>query len=239
MKRTFTFAVEKMVRHLFVVAVSVVVALPGSPAIAQMDTDTAQLNNVRANVIPNSAAEIEFVTKFAQCAGGERGGANLLRLLPASQQSDRSLFFMADSHPNCAPHNDRLTFSVRNYRGVLAELLLETDFELSTWSARGKLAKIYPAPMNEQLVKLSADSRSAVVMTEIGTCTTQASPTEVAALFATEPGTPEENAAYGAIMPALSGCIPPGVEMKISKFQLRGYLAEGAYRYAAAKAAGQ
>nr|WP_166176369.1 hypothetical protein [Altererythrobacter segetis] len=204
---------------------------------AQMDTDTAQLNNVRANVIPNSAAEIDFVTKFAQCAGGERGGANLLRLLPASQQSDRSLFFMTDSHPNCAPHNDRLTFSVRNYRGVLAELLLESDFDLSTWSARGKPAKIFPAPTNDQLVRLSADSRSAVVMTEIGTCTTQASPAAVAALFATEAGTPAESTAIAAITPALAGCIPPGVEMKISKFQLRGYLAEGAYRYAVVKAA--
>jgi hypothetical protein len=202
-----------------------------------MDTDTAQLNNVRANVLPNSPAEIGFVREFAQCAAGERGGANLLRLVPASQQSDRSLFFMADSHPACAPHNDRLTFSVRNYRGVLAEYLLESDFDLASWMPRGKTGKVYPAPTNQQLTRMSAESRSAIVMTEIGVCVTHASPAEVAALFATEAGTPAENTAIAAVTPALAGCIPPGVEMKISKFQLRGYLAEGAYRYAVAKAA--
>lgn len=216
-------------------ALAAALALLTSPALAQMDTDTAQLNNVRANVIPNSAAEIGFVREFAQCAGGERGAASLLRLVPASQQSDRSLFVMADSHPTCSPRNDRLTFSVRNYRGVLAEYLLKSDFDLANWTPRGKTARVYTAPTNEQLTRLSAESRSAVVMTEIGVCVTHAAPGEVAALFATEAGTPAENEAIGAITPALSGCIPPGVEMKISKFQLRGYLAEGAYRYAVAK----
>jgi hypothetical protein len=222
-------------KRQFVSAIVVLgIACSGSVS-AQIDTDTAQLNNIQANVIPNGPSDVEFVRKFALCAGGERGADKLLRLLPASQQSDRALFILADLHPTCAPGKDRLTFSVRNYRGVLAEYLLKSDFDLATWTARGKPAKIFTAPSNEQLGRLSPDSRSAVVMTEIGTCVTAAEPAGVAALFAAEPGTPAENEAFSTVVPALGGCIPPGVEMKISKFQLRGYLAEGAYRYAVAK----
>jgi hypothetical protein len=227
-----------MMMRLIAPAIACVGLLYGGSAVAQVDTDTMLINNIAGNVMPNSAAEVEFVRKFAQCAGGDRGADGLLRLLPASQRSDSDLFVMAYSHPSCAPHNDRLTFSVRNYRGVLAEYLLRNDFDLTTWMARGKPAKVFPTPTNEQLSKLSAERRTAMVMTEIGTCAAQAAPAEVAALFATQPGTAEENSAYAAITPALAGCIPPGVEMKISKFQLRGYLAEGAYRYAVATADG-
>src|SRR3546814_1008467 len=105
-------------------------------------------------------------------------------------------------------------------------------FDRSTGAPKGRPAKIYDAPSNDGLDRLSPGTRSAVIFNEVGACVVTATPGETAALFQTERGSEAEKAAFAALTPTLAGCLPPKIELRISKFELRGYLAEAAYRYA-------
>jgi hypothetical protein len=192
--------------------------------------------NIEQGKRPGDGKAEAYVRKVTLCAVWDQSAETIMRSYPASAKSDQTLAGMIDGGRTCG--DDRMQFSARYSRGTVAEYMLKRDFDLATWKSRGKLTKVFPTPTNDQLAKLSADSRSAIVLTEIGECVVKASPRGVGALLTAEPGTPEENAAFSAVTPALADCIPPGVELKMSKFELRGYLAEGAYRYAAAMAAG-
>src|SRR3546814_13070693 len=77
-----------------------------------------------------------------------------------------------------------------------------------------------------------SDWSSDVCSSDLGACVVTATPGETAALFQTERGSEAEKAAFAALTPTLAGCLPPKIELRISKFELRGYLAEAAYRYA-------
>ena len=63
-----------------------------------------------------------------------------------------------------------------------------------------------------------------------GQCVGTKDMSSVKALLATRPNTSDETAAFAKLGPALGGCAEKGVSLKLNRFQLRGYLAEGAYR---------
>jgi hypothetical protein len=86
---------------------------------------------------------------------------------------------------------------------------------------------------------MSADTRSSLVFIAIGECAARANLPAVTALLATEVGTPEERAAFAAVVPALGGCVTEGVNFQMPPLQVRAYLAEGAYRNAIAARSGQ
>ena len=58
----------------------------------------------------------------------------------------------------------------------------------------------------------------------------------VVRVFAAEVGTDAERQAFGGLVPAMSQCLSPGLTLKVNRFKLRGYLAEGTYRHLSAKA---
>src|SRR3546814_13436781 len=96
---------------------------------------------------------------------------------------------------SCVKSEDRLRYSVRYLRGPVAEFLLKRDFDLATWAPKGRPAKIYDAPSNDGLDRLSPETRSAVIFNEVGACVVTATPGETAALFQTERGREAEKAA--------------------------------------------
>src|SRR3546814_15121365 len=84
-----------------------------------------------------------------------------------------------------------------------------------------------------------SDWSSDVCSSDLGACVVTATPGETAALFQTERGSEAEKAAFAALTPTLAGCLPPKIELRISKFELRGYLAEAAYRRSAERRVGK
>lgn len=211
-------------------------SLISAPAIAQ-GTDTQIMQNIVNDVAPTDVAGTRFVSNFANCAAASPKQANrvkdVLRQLPGSAASDKNLFWMAIGSDNCAKSSEILRYSVRYLRGPIAEYVLKRDFSLSNWATKGTPAEIYAMPSNDDLAKMTGESRNAVIYTKIGECIVTNTPASVSALLSADRGSAEEKAAFTAITPALTGCVPKGVEVRLSKFQLRGYLAEAAYRYAA------
>src|SRR3546814_17444790 len=102
-------------------------------------------------------------------------------------------------------------------------------FDLATWAPKGRPAKIYDAPSNDGLDRLSPETRSAVIFNEVGACVVTATPGETAALFQTERGSEEEKAAFAALTPPLAGCHPHKIALRIRTFALPRHIAETAY----------
>jgi hypothetical protein len=201
-----------------------------SPAAAQ-DTDQQMIAAFRAP-LPSSAADTAFAQQFGLCVAGKSSAKDVLRSLPASGTSDKSLFWMILNDKSCAG-DKTYNFNPRALRGPLAEFYLKRDFDLVRWTPKRSPLKVFRTPTIGELDKLSADQRAGVVMLAIGTCVFNANRARVADLMRTSLGSPQEAAAFAALSPTLAGCVPAGTQLKATKFQLRGYLAEAAYRAAA------
>lgn len=206
-------------------------ALPA--AAAAQDTDT-QLALSRSAPLPSAPDEIRFAEQLGSCAAGDvrNYAADVLRALPGSEQSLKALFWMV-METTCSGHND-FQFAPRSLRGPLAEYFLKRDFDTRTWSQKRRPQQVYVAPDNAKLEKLPDDVRANVILVEIGSCVAKSNPSAMTSLLNARVTSTEEDAAFSNISPTLAKCVPAGVQLKMSKFQLRGYLAEGTYRAAAA-----
>jgi hypothetical protein len=206
------------------------------PAAAQ-DTDQQMIAAFRAP-LPSNAADTAFAQQFGQCLAGKSSSAKeVLRSLPASGTSDKALLWMILNDKSCAG-DKTYNFNPRALRGPLAEFYLKRDFDLVRWTPKRSPLKVFRTPTIGELDKMSADQRAGVVMLAIGTCVFNANRARVADLMRTSLGSSQEAAAFAALSPTLAGCVPAGTQLKATKFQLRGYLAEAAYRGAAEPPAG-
>ena len=213
------------------------IALAAAPASAQ-STDNQMAQSLMAPYPTGYNAQ--FAQEFGACAARDVSTYSkaVLKALPASAASDKALFWTVLNSNSCSDKRN-YNFNPRALRGPVAEYFLKRDFDLSNWQPKRKPLPVFATPVEADFEKMSADTRAGVAMTVIGTCVFQADPTNSAALFRTTVNTAEEKAAFAALGPSLSKCIASGSQIKMSKFQLRGALAEAAYRTSAATSNGR
>ena len=209
-----------------------------APAAAQ-DTDQQFISAFEAP-LPSTPEDRSFVHQFGTCAAGSQQfyAKDVLRSLPASGPSDKALFWMVMSSNSCGK-GKTYNFNPRALRGPVVESYLKRDFDLDAWKSRRTPIKTFAMPTIGELEKLSADQRAAVVMLAVGACVFKAAPAQVGALLRTSVSSPQEGAAVAALAQPLSTCVPAGSQLKMSRFHLRGYVAEAAYRSAAAPPEGR
>ena len=212
-------------------------AIVGAPAFAQ-STDNQMAQSLMAPYPTGPNAQ--FAQEFGACAARDVAtySKTVLKALPASAASDKALFWTVLNSNSCSEKRN-YNFNPRALRGPVAEYFLKRDFELSSWTPKRKPLATFAMPVEAEFDKLSADTRAGVTMIVIGTCVFQADRANSAALFNTTVGSPQETAALAALGPSLSRCIVSGAQLKMSKFQLRGALAEAAYRTSAALSNGR
>ncbi|MEA3040628.1 MAG: hypothetical protein QOC65_117 [Sphingomonadales bacterium] len=170
---------------------------------------------------------------FALCVSGDPYSRRLLGERPYSGEENEVVFDIRHDMEHCHQRNrPRLLVGVRFLRGAAAESLLEQ---------RGGVRprRTFPMPSNEALERLSADARAAVIFIQIGECAARANLQGVMDLLASEVGTARERAAVSAMLPSVAACVPAGISFQMPPLQMRAYLAEGAYRNAAADRAGR
>ena len=228
-----------MIRIKSSIALISFLALSVPVAALAQDTDAQQMTAIEAPM-PKDPEAVRSVHAFGLCAARDASSQSklVLRSFPNSGASDRALFWTATGSNSCVKFGESLQYTPRSLRGPIAEYYLKRDFELGSWTPKGRKLNLYSTPDNGKLVRLPADVRANIVLVELGSCVAGANPTGVAALFAAPVTSAEEKAAVDALSSTLANCLPPSVELKISKAQLRSYLAEGAYRTAAAAAKG-
>ena len=107
--------------------------------------------------------------------------------------------------------------------------LVQPTFDESKYQSEpGKLRK----PKLEELELSRAKRIGVVFLATYGDCIVRTNPEKGHALLMTNPGTPEENAAFKELAPEFSVCLPKGQQLSFGKTPLRGTIALNFYRLA-------
>ena len=224
-----------MKRVAFTLLCSVVLS---SSAVAQ-DTEKLAMDAYSSGPWLASADPVYLAAmkKYGSCAAGSnRFQSNMvLSALPESKASFKALFWMLLGSNSCAGTDRTPDAAPRYYRGIVAEYFFKKHFAGSVAKGKPQVQRVYDEPKAEKLAKLSAETVEAVAMIRFGQCVSTADPAGVLAVFETHYGSAEERAALAAIGPSRARCLEPGSIHRMNPFQLRSYLAEGAYRRAASE----
>lgn len=157
--------------------------------------------------------------------------AKVLATLPGS--SDEATIIKKASKPDCLAQDkaSMLRFSLHSIRGPIAEAFLKRDFDMATGARRrAVLAETFPLVDAATLQQQPPLFAVVLKMLAFGQCVEKGDPTGTRAVFRTKVESAEERAALAALQPALGKCLEAGRSFKMTRFELRGYLAEGTYR---------
>ncbi len=177
--------------------------------------------------------------KFALCAATRNNVADkVMATLPQTRAEEAAVRRLIDPAPDCEIGGTSLVFAQRYMRGGVAEHLLKRDFHGLQGPARRRTAAVFPIPEGDDVGTLSDGTKGSIGMIIFGQCVSQSDSAGVAAVLETRSGGPIERAAFAKLDKAMRGCAPNPVILNIARLQMRGYLAEGAYRNAVASQAG-
>lgn len=186
-----------------------------------------------AQPAPRSAGvDARALHQVASCLikADARRAAAFLATAPTEPQT-RLLADLQEPLAQCAAdvggEGTQLRLSAAALRGPIAEALFERDF--NGWSARSgrRPLAVYP------LTPPPAQVPRARMLADMAACVADQRPAEVLALLRTEPASAGESQATEALVPALAPCFRAGESADVTRAQLRGLLAEAAYRRAA------
>lgn len=180
-----------------------------------------------AGTAASAAGEASPAEKFAQCAVGQYEGAELLATQPGSPEEAEVLAEFG--RRSCAVP----AMPSKELRGAVAEQLFKADFSAIGSRPRRDLIEVFTVEA-EDVEAMDAESRRRLEMLGFGTCVAAADPTKSVSLLRAPAGSPEEARIVAELQPHFSPCLVEGETLNVAKAELRGALAEGAYRLALA-----
>jgi hypothetical protein len=167
------------------------------------------------------AAAVRVLDTFSRCIAEswpDRAAA-ILALDFQTEEFRRRVRAFAQGVEDCAP-DGMLAFSALPFAGIMAEALLPRRL-----AGRDLATAVAFDPARPPLV-----ARNETEL--VGLCVVRTDPAKAAALLASLPHTAEENAAFGVLMPEVSGCLAAGARLRVDRLGLRAVLALAAYRLA-------
>lgn len=126
---------------------------------------------------------------------------------------------------------EQIDFQPEWLRGLVAEEVLRRDRAGERVRGSDRMAP-FTGLTAADIAALDEKGRRTLRGLDFAQCVEAAAPKAVEQLLATEPTSAEEGRAFGALVPYLGPCLPSGAEASIVRPQLRGFLAEAAYRAA-------
>lgn len=161
--------------------------------------------------------------------------AALLRTSPFSMDERREVQRLLPLLQRCREGggDEAFSASVPQLRAAVAQFLLIRDF--ATLPA-ARTPALVPAPLLQVAqARTPAEVQPLAATYTLFECLTAAHPDLVRAYLATTLASPEEQAAFRALTPGLSACLPPGGsrQLAIGGATLRGVLTEMLYRWSA------
>lgn len=121
------------------------------------------------------------------------------------------------------------------FRGAIAEHLLYRDFAALGVAPRHHAAGVFAPLGQDRLSRLGENPRRLLAMLDLASCVARREPSKAYAFFRTERGSPAERAATAELAPVISACLFEGQTFDMTPPIFRAFLAEGAYRVAAAR----
>lgn len=163
----------------------------------------------------------------------EREGRKAEKILAAPPESVEYViaFLQADGPAFCFKNQSGKPFKLHSnaMRGAVVEALLIRDF-----SAVGVLRSKAAAKVFDEATPIPIESNGEPVRArtflKLAECVVSLEPVKSFAVFSTPVASSEERKAIGALVPTISDCLPPNLQLQIHTPMLRSYLAEAAYR---------
>ncbi|NML05064.1 hypothetical protein [Sphingomonas sp. G-3-2-10] len=188
-----------------------------------------------------SAADTAKLVKgmhgFSACVAKDRANSNrLLGTMPGSAEEATVLVELMSE--GCPKFGD-LTIEPALLRGTMAEALFERDFSAIGGKPKNPVAALFAIPAMDAFNQLAPISKLKVAFLGFAQCVVAAAPKETVNLLRTEPGSASERTAFAAVAPALGPCLNDGMKIEFNRTQLRGALAEAAYRASVQARAGE
>jgi hypothetical protein len=193
--------------------------------------------------IGSAQAEVPAFTSEESIRGMYDYGACVVELEPAQSRrvltvppgsTDERALLRKISTDRCVSGHGQvyhIDYEPQMLRGVIAEVVLDLDKD------KGRLAAPFTGQTAEAIAALDERGRSALGALDFAACIVGRAPDPVTAVLRTKPASSKEAEALKLLRPHLSPCLRAGARLTIAKPQLRGFLAEAAYRasYAAAQ----
>lgn len=213
---------------------AIAMAVSIQPALAQTGT--------RFNRIPEVQASMEGM-RFGQCLANyrPREADTWLATAPGTSASDAAQAALMPRHEShCVQFGaitiggSSLTFSPRTLRGHVAQgRYLALYANGAPPSVADAAQTTIPVEIYNARVTSAADTESEIIRI-FGDCMAAAEPMKVDALIRTQMESRAENAAIGALQPAMGPCLWNGQTIAFSRESLRAALADALYRKAIA-----
>lgn len=199
----------------------------GSAPAAPPPPEGGQSSAPAAPAVPTPPAE---VLRAAACAVARDAtvATALLATQPRSTQERERVLNLLRTAQRCLRMREQIATPTMFARGAAAEAVYEAQFAAPVAArspALGAAPLPRPAPSAERIVAVLAP------MYDLVDCATPRAPDLVRALLATEPGSPEETNALGAMNAAFAPCVPTGTQLGIDPRAMRAFFAEAIYRW--------
>ncbi len=183
----------------------------------------------QADGSPSSPREVRSMHALAACVAGKRDRdvRKVLAMDFRQREYGRELRSLSGRDPSCSKlmGNSTLRADSVLFAGALAELVLERDI------AGGDLAPRVAYNASRPAI----EARNGAELMAI--CVVRRAPAETVSLLRTEAASPAEIEQLRAMSAALSGCIPPGQQVRLNRESIRALLALAAYRLSTHNAA--
>ena len=201
--------------RIFVPIIVALLALAATPSPAQYMSHPRD----RTRSVESSPQDIRAFAHFSRCIADRQRD----RTRAILAMDDRSVAYLselcrlAQANRGYGPMGF-MRFGVQLYVGGLAEAVLHH------YVAMRDFPRLVAADTTRPSPGVTNPNDVAAV------CAVHASPDAAAAALATEPATPEESVALGALVPALSACLGAGRSLTTNRESMRALIALAAYR---------
>jgi hypothetical protein len=202
-------------RNLFLVAA--LAALIPNRAQAQADTQTDAILAMHryAECVVSLSAATSGILGVPPGSPAER--ALLRQIMTPRCFNGQGFVYVLDDQPQLL-------------RGAIAEVVLRGGNRRD--GRRVRWVPPFTIAAAADVEALDERGRSSLRALDFAQCIVAASPAAVETLLGTLPTMPPEDRAFRLLTPSLGPCLPAGARMSVSRPQLRGFLAEAAYRRA-------
>lgn len=180
--------------------------------------------------IDTTADAIRALHGQAECIVYRNSDASGIVGVAPGSQAERTL--LRRLLPGCIGGAYHLDAQGQLLRGAIVERVLRLDDNNRGDGRRMRWVPPFTGLSEADVAALDERGRAALRALDFAQCVQAAGPDAVQALLDTRPTYSPEGDAFQQLAPLLGPCLPAGVEITISRPQLRGFLAEAAYRAA-------
>lgn len=178
--------------------------------------------------IDTPADAIRVLHQRAYCIVYQSSSASKILSVPPGSRAERALLRKLEA--GCIGGAYHLNAHTQLIRGAIVEAILRLGDDNPSQGRRIRWVAPFAALSTAEVAALDQDGRVALSALDFAQCVYAAAPDRVRALLKTAPTYSPEQKAFKQLSEVFGPCLQQGVQITVSMPQLRGFLAEAAYR---------